>query len=84
MNDESLLEFPCDFPLKVMGKDTDTFRELAVEIVARHASAEAPAVRPSRDGRYVSMSFTIRAESRDQLDALYRELSANDDVLFVL
>lgn len=84
MNDDSLLEFPCDFPLKIMGRDSEAFRAMTTEIVSRHASACEPAVRASRDARYVSMSFTIKAESREQLDALYRELSANEEILFVL
>lgn len=84
MSDESLMEFPCDFPLKVMGRDSESFRALVNEIVTRHVGETIPSLRPSRDGHYVSMSFTIRAESRAQLDALYRELSANEAVLFAL
>lgn len=84
MSDETLLEFPCDFPVKIMGRDSQSFRDMVVDIVTRHAGETPATTRPSRDGRYVSMSFTIHATSRAQLDALYCELSANDDVLFVL
>lgn len=84
MNDETLLEFPCDFPLKIMGRDSDTFQAIVTEIVSRHASAAPATTRPSSGGSYIAMSFVIRAESREQLDELYRELSANKDVLYVL
>ena len=81
---DSLLEFPCDFPLKVMGLHSAEFRDLVGEIVTRHAQAEESATRLSRDGKYMSISFVVRAESREQLDGLYRELSASDEVLFTL
>ena len=85
MNDESLLEFPCDFPLKVMGRDDAGFRSAAQGIVDQHASdAEPPEERPSRDGTYLSLTYTIRARSREQLDTIYRELSAHEDIMVVL
>ncbi len=84
MND-TLLEFPCDFPLKVVGRQTDAFRQAAGEIVERHAASTPEASeRPSRDGRYIALSFSIRATSQQQLDDIYRELSACELVLFVL
>ncbi len=86
MSDEpSLLEFPCDFPLKVMGRDSAEFRATAQRIVADHATGTAaPEERPSRDGNFLSLTFTIRAESREQLDAIYSDLSAHEDVMVVL
>ena len=83
MND-SLLEFPCDFPIKVMGVDTPVFRTLVDEIVKRHAGPSESTTRPSRDGKYLAVSYTLRARSQAQLDALYEELSAADEVLFLL
>ena len=87
MSDESLLQFPCDFPLKVMGRDTETFRDAALAIVERHAGKldeERIRSRPSRAGAFRSVTFTITAESKEQLDRLYRELSAHEEVLIVL
>ena len=81
---DTLLEFPCEYPLKVMGEDRDGFRRLVGEIVERHAGAVTASARPSRDGRYVALSYAIDATSREQLDALYRELTAHERVLFVL
>ncbi len=86
MSDEqSLLEFPCDFPLKVMGREGEAFRAAASRIVATHAAGTPdPEERPSRDGNFLSLTFTIRAESREQLDTIYSELSAHEDVMVVL
>ena len=84
---ETLLEFPCDFPIKIMGSRTDDFAQTVVDIVLRHApdfSAETVEMRPSRAGNYLSVTCTIRATSRAQLDALYSELSGHPAVKMVL
>lgn len=84
---DSLLEFPCDFALKVMGLAEQDFDALVIGIVLRHVgelSEGAVASRPSRAGKYVSLTITLRAESRPQLDALFTELSAHERVLMVL
>ncbi|MBK6632331.1 MAG: DUF493 domain-containing protein [Betaproteobacteria bacterium] len=83
----SLLEFPCDFPIKIMGKREDGFAQAVLESVLRHApdfDAAAIEMRPSAKGNYLSLTCTIRAVSREQLDALYRELSAHPLVKIVL
>jgi putative lipoic acid-binding regulatory protein len=81
MNDqETLLEFPCDFPIKIMGSRTDEFAQVMVDIVLRHASdfiAESVEMRASSGGKYLSVTCTIRATSKQQLDDLYRELTAH-------
>ena len=87
MSEESLLKFPCDFPIKVMGQRQDGFAQAVLEMVLRHApdfDAAAMAMRPSAKGNYISLTCTIRAVSREQLDALYRELSAHPFVKVVL
>jgi putative lipoic acid-binding regulatory protein len=87
MTEETLLEFPCDFPIKVMGTRTDDFARTVVEIVLRHApdfQAGSIEMRPSSAGKYLSVTCTVRAESREQLDRLYRELSAHPAVKVVL
>jgi putative lipoic acid-binding regulatory protein len=87
MSDTSLLEFPCDFPLKVMGARHDDFVRTIVGVVQRHApefDGDSIETRISAKGGYLSLTCTIRAISRDQLDALYRELSAHPMVKVVL
>ena len=84
---DSLLEFPCDFPLKVMGIAAGDFDQLVLAIVRRHVAGLDPAAvraTPSRQGKYVSLTVTVRAESQAQLDGLYSELSGHERVLMVL
>ncbi|MFH1819631.1 MAG: DUF493 domain-containing protein [Pseudomonadota bacterium] len=87
MSKETLLEFPCDFPLKVMGANLADFAQTVVAIVLRHAPDFDPAsveMRPSKAGNYLSLTCTVRAVSQAQLDALYRELTAHPAVKVVL
>ena len=84
---ETLIEFPCDFPVKVMGARVPDFAQTILEIVVRHDAAFDAArmeMRPSRKGNYLSLTCTVRATSQDQLDALYRELSSHPMVKVVL
>lgn len=84
--EEDILEFPCSFPVKVMGRDDGEFRQIAIAIVQRHfgISATDIAAQPSRNGRFVSLTFTVTAVDRAGLDALYEELSADEHVLVAL
>lgn len=87
MSEESLLEFPCDFPIKMMGRDTPRFHETARSLVEKHAGPlDDDAIRSaqSRNGRFVSITVTIRARSRAQLDDIYRDLTRHDDILMAL
>ncbi len=87
MSDDSLIEYPCDFPIKIMGVRSDDFARNMVDIVLRHAPdflAERVEMRASSGGAYLSVTCTIRAVSREQLDKLYRELSAHPAVKVVL
>lgn len=84
---DTLLEFPCDFPIKIMGARGDDFAQTMVEIVLRHApdfASESVEMRASSSGKYLSVTCTIRATSKPQLDALYRELSGHPLVKVVL
>jgi len=84
---ETLLEFPCDFPLKVMGATRDGFAQAIVAVVLKHApdfDAARVEMRPSKAGNYLSLTCTIRATSKPQLDALYRELTSHPWVKIVL
>ena len=86
-NQDTLLEFPCDFPIKIMGERSDDFAQLMVAIVLRHApdfAAESVEMRASSGGKYLSVTCTVRATSKPQLDDLYRELTAHPLVKVVL
>ena len=85
--EESLLEFPCRFPIKMMGRKDDEFRRVAVQIVERHVGtikdgdiSEAP----SSKGNFVSITVTITATGRKQLDDIYRDLTASEHILVAL
>lgn len=84
---ETLLEFPCDFPIKAFGHDRDDFAALVAEIIRRHApdiDDTAIASRPSKGGKYLAVTVTIRAESKAQLDAIYLDLTARTEVVMAL
>lgn len=84
---ETLLEFPCDFPLKVMGATRDGFAQAVVEVVLKHApdfDATRVEMRPSKAGNYLSVTCVVRATSKPQIDAIYRELTAHPWVKIVL
>jgi len=83
----TLLEFPCEFPIKIMGARVDAFAQAVVDVVLRHAPDFDPAtveMRPSRKGNYLAITCTIRAVSQQQLDDLYRELTSHPLVKVVL
>jgi len=85
--DGSLLEFPCDIPIKVLGRNDDDFREAVHSIVRSHFegfSADDVVERPSRADSYLSLTIVVHAESRAQIDALYRDLTAHEQVMIVL
>ncbi|HYL87737.1 MAG TPA: DUF493 domain-containing protein [Burkholderiales bacterium] len=85
--DSSLLAFPCDFPIKVMGRKQPGFAQAVTEIVVKHApdfDMASVEMRPSRKGRYLSVTCVVRATSREQLDALYQELCDHPSVVMVL
>jgi uncharacterized protein len=85
--DSSLLAFPCDFPIKVMGRKQPGFAQAVTDIVLKHApdfDLASVQMRPSRKGRYLSVTCIVRATSREQLDALYQELCDHPAVVMVL
>jgi uncharacterized protein len=84
---DTLFEFPCTFPLKIMGRSQPGFAQAVLEIMLRHApdfDSASMEMRPSAEGKYLSLTCVITATSRAQLDDLYRELSAHPSVLMVL
>jgi putative lipoic acid-binding regulatory protein len=81
------LVFPTDFPIKIMGQRVDDFAQQIVQVVCLHAPDFDPAtleLRASRGGNYLSVTATVRATSREQLDALYRALTSHPLVKVVL
>lgn len=84
---ESLIEYPCDFPIKVMGKRHDDLTQQLVAVVREHDPGFDPAtveMRASSQGNYIGLTFTVRATSRQQLDALYLALTSHELVKIVL
>jgi uncharacterized protein len=84
---DSLIEYPCDFPIKVMGRAQPGFSEAILDVITTHApdfDAASMAIKTSKAGTYVSATCVIRATSRAQLDALYQALCDHTMVVMVL
>jgi hypothetical protein len=83
--DESLLKFPAELPIKVFGRNDAEFRAAVVEIVEKHyGKAYTLSEVESKQAAYVSLTITVRAESRAQIDAVYRDFVASERVLMAL
>lgn len=85
--EDSPLDFPCAFPIKAMGRSDGDLAGVVWSIVSSHAPetpADALRTTPSRHGRFVSVTVTITAHSRAQLDAIYHDLQSHGDVLATL
>ena len=87
-NTETLIEFPCEFPLKVMGRNHETFAHEMCELIAAYVNHDVPhdsvICRPSSSGKYSAITITITAESKAQLDKIYLALYEHDDVKMTL
>ena len=84
---ESLIEYPCDFPLKILGHAQPGFAQAVLTVVKRHAPDFDDAsleMKSSKKGKYLSVTCVIRATSRAQLDALYQELCDQPSIVMVL
>jgi hypothetical protein len=88
MNEKPVeLKFPCDFPIKIIGNHHDRFRAEMIAILLKHVpdlSLDTITTRESNGGKYLSVSAQFTAQSRAQVDDLYRELTAHADVKWVL
>ncbi len=83
----TLLEFPCQFPIKAMGKADVEFDLLVIEIVRQHVDdldKKAIKTRPSKNGTFLAVTVTIEATSKPQIDAIYQQLNDHPLVLMVL
>lgn len=86
-NQDSLFEFPCEFPIKVMGKASDEFETAVAQIIRKHVadlSEVAIKRRESNKSNYAALTITITATSREQLDAIYIDLTASEHVIMAL
>lgn len=87
MTDETLLTFPCEFPIKMMGRDTPEFGKTLRMLVEKHVGPiDDAAIRKalSRNGNFVSITITVNAQSQEQLDGIYRDVTAHEEVLMAL
>jgi putative lipoic acid-binding regulatory protein len=87
MHEESLLTFPCEFPIKVMGRSSETFETEVAGIVRKHVldlPDSAVTSRASGKGNYVAITVIVTATSKEQLDNIYLELNAHEAVLMTL
>lgn len=87
MSEETLLEFPCQFAIKAMGKTSPELDMLIVEIIRRHSpdiTEGAVTSRPSKGGNYTAVTVMIEARSKQQLDNIYLDLSSHPHILMVL
>lgn len=85
--DDSLIKYPCDFPIKVMGASHPDFKATVISLVQGLVADFDPATitsKPSSTGKYIGLSITVRVHSREQLDNIYRALSSHDMVAVVL
>ena len=85
--DESLIDFPCDFPVKVMGAAVPEFHRCIETIEKKHDSEFLPKEtkqKNSKTGKYVSLTLNIHAKDKKQLDALYQELTDSELVVWAL
>ena len=84
---KSVLEFPTDYPIKIIGRPSDEFRTRVHAVVLRHApglEAERVSERLSGNGNFLSISYMLLAESREQVEALTAELRVCDGVMMLL
>ena len=84
---DSLIEYPCDFPIKIFGLTQQGFAQAVMEVVSHHDrefTASTLEIRSSSKARYISLTCTVRATSREQLDTLYQELCDHPMVVMVL
>lgn len=87
MRDDTLLQFPCRFPIKAMGRANGDLESVVIEILCRHVpgfDVASVSLRLSSGGNWASVTAVIEADSRAQLDAIYQELTDHDSVAWAL
>lgn len=84
---KDILKFPCDFPLKIIGKNENNFEQYAFQFVREFVPElpfEALKSRPSSSGTYLSVTMTFTARSRAQVDSIYQAMADHKRILFAL
>ena len=84
---DTLLQFPCSFPIKMMGRADTEFSDIAVRLIEQHVGiVEENSIQTtqSRNGNFLSVTVTIDAQSQELLDSIYNDLSNHEDILVVL
>ena len=84
---QSLIEYPCEFPIKIFGQQQAGFAQAVLEVVTRHDPgfvAASMGMRASKNARYISLTCTIHATSQEQLDSLYKDLCDHPLIVMVL
>ena len=87
MNEEELIEFPCDYPVKAMGFTADGFEEHVLKLVSKHAELTEPkqvTSRASSGGKYTSITVSVRARSREHLELVYAQLKEDEQIVYIL
>lgn len=84
---ETLMEFPCNFPIKIIGTHSETFKAAIAEITSRHFvsfNPETIVFNQSANGNYLAMTVTVMAENQEMLDAFYMEVTKHPEIKMVL
>ena len=84
---DATIEFPCNFPIKIIGRNTDNLMELVISVIRAHVpgfQAQSITSRESGQGKYVSVTVVLRATDKSILNKIYRDLSSNQKVIMVL
>jgi uncharacterized protein len=84
---DTLIDFPCDFPIKVFGQSQQGFAQAVMEVVLQHDPEFKPAsieMKSSKNARYISLTCIVRATSQQQLDNIYRDLCDHPQIIMVL
>ena len=86
-NLESLIDFPCEFPIKILGKDNDVFKNTVSQIMAKHHQKHSEiSVKKnnSKNKNYIALTWVVNVNNQDELDNIYKDLSKDKNILFVL
>jgi putative lipoic acid-binding regulatory protein len=84
---ETLMEFPCEFPIKIIGNNTEAMKTAITEITCRHFVTFVPETiefKNSAKGNYLAITVTVLAENQEMLDAFYREVTQHPEIKMVL
>ena len=86
-NLESLIDFPCEFPIKILGKDNDVFENTVSQIMSKHDqeySELSVKKNNSKNKNYIALTWVVNVNNQDELDNIYKDLSKDKNILFVL